>query len=209
MKSLLYIIFLITINLIYFTSNAQVADSLNLLLDDTVLIEQPLLPSKMLITKRLLWGKHGFMRFTGIMPLNAENRVKEMKIRRLMLISHQALGAATFLSMVGTGITGQMLYNEKIKKSTHEAFADATNIGYGIVAFEALFSPPPLISKRNKKWSNIDWHKMFAVIHFTGMITTNILSEKAEGGKPWKQAHRASAIVTGVAFTAAIISIKF
>ena len=112
--------------------------------------------------------------------------------------------------MIGTGITGQMLYNGKIDKFTHHAFAEATNIGYGVVALEALFSPPALISKRNKKWSNVDWHKMFAIIHFAGMVTTNVLSEQAEeGGVKWKNAHRASAIVTGLAFTAGIISIKF
>lgn len=209
MKKLIFLLIITIFCTSYFTTNAQEADTLDLLSGDSGQIEQELLPSKMLITKRLLWGKNGFMRFTGIMPLTPENREKEMKIRRMMLISHQALGSLTLLSMIGTGITGDMLYHGKINKSTHEAFAMGTNIGYSIVAIEALFSPPALISKRNKKWSNVDWHKMFAVIHFTGMIATNVLSEKAGEGTPWKQAHRAAAITTGIAFTAAIVSIKF
>lgn len=210
MKKITLLFFVTIFSSMYYTISAQEADTLDLLSDDSVQIEQELLPSKMLLTKRFLWGKRGFMRYTGIMPLNAENREKEMKIRRMMLISHQAIGSLTMLSMIGTGITGQMLYNGKINKFTHHAFAEATNIGYSIVALEALFSPPALISKRNKKWSNVDWHKMFAIIHFTGMVTTNVLSEQAEeGGVKWKNAHRASAIITGLAFTAGIISIKF
>ena len=209
MKKLIFLLIITIFCTSYFTTNAQEADTLDLLSGDSGQIEQELLPSKMLITKRLLWGKNGFMRFTGIMPLTPENREKEMKIRRMMLISHQALGSLTLLSMIGTGITGDMLYHGKINKSTHEAFAMGTNIGYSIVAIEALFSPPALISKRNKKWSNVDWHKMFAVIHFTGMIATNILSEKAGESKQWKLAHATAAVTTGVAFTAAIVSIKF
>lgn len=206
MKTILYILFFTSFNYISF---AQEADSLNLLADDSVQVEQQLLPDKMLFTKKLLWGKRGFMRFTNIMPLSAENREKEMKIRRAMLITHQALGSLTFLSMVGAGITGYKLYNGKSSSSTHKNFVAATDIGYGIVAMEAFFSPPPLISKRSKKWSNVDWHKMFAIIHLTGMISTNILGEQIENGGNWKQAHRATAIITGVAFTAGMISINF
>ena len=41
---------------------------------------QELLPSSMIFTQRLLWGEKGLMRSTKVLPLNLENREKELKI---------------------------------------------------------------------------------------------------------------------------------
>ncbi|WP_448517960.1 hypothetical protein [Rhodoflexus sp.] len=38
-----------------------------------------LLPDRMLLTHRVLWGKKGMLRVTGIAPLNEEARTRELK----------------------------------------------------------------------------------------------------------------------------------
>ena len=62
--------------------------------------EKPsLLPEKMLITQRVLWGEKGLLRKTGIAKLNIENREKELIIREKMLKAHQIIGYIT-LSLI-------------------------------------------------------------------------------------------------------------
>ena len=54
--------------------------------------EKPsLLPEKMLITQRILWGEKGLFRKTGIAKLNVENREKELIVREKMLKAHQII----------------------------------------------------------------------------------------------------------------------
>ena len=60
----------------------------------------------MIFTQSLLWGKKGLFRKTGISPLNLENREKELKIRKTMLTTHQAIGYLTLASMIAQGIIG-------------------------------------------------------------------------------------------------------
>jgi len=64
------------------------------------------LPERMVFTQRLLWGDKGFLRKTGIAPLNTTQREKELKLRRSMLTTHQVLGYATLAAMVAQGIIG-------------------------------------------------------------------------------------------------------
>ena len=52
---------------------------------------EKLLPERMVFTQRILWGKKGLLRSTGIAPLNNIQREKELKLRRSMLITHQVL----------------------------------------------------------------------------------------------------------------------
>ena len=55
--------------------------------------EKPsLLPEKMLITQRVLWGERGLFRKTGIAKLSIENREKELIVREKMLKAHQIIG---------------------------------------------------------------------------------------------------------------------
>ncbi len=50
--------------------------------DNLINTEKPsLLPEKMLITQRILWGEKGLFRKTGIAKLSIENREKELIIR--------------------------------------------------------------------------------------------------------------------------------
>lgn len=161
-----------------------------------------LLPPRMLITQRLLWGEKGLMR--PIIQLNTANREKELKIRRAMLVAHQVLGFITLGGMAGQGITGSQLYKGNYRNyEIHENLATAVNISYGATAAMSFFAPPPLIN-RDKKLSSIRLHKWLAVVHMAGMIATNVLAENGP-----KSLHRAAAITTFASFGAAVISIKF
>jgi len=190
--------------------HAQDVDSLLLSLDEAEEIgPEDLLPEKMMMTQRLFWGEKGFLRKTGIMPLNEANRIKEMKIRRTMLVTHQVLGYATLAGMIAQGIVGSRLYNgESQLKDIHEGLASAVNVGYFTGAALSLFSPPPLISREIKGLNSIKAHKILASIHFTAMVATNILADKASDPK-YAPIHRAAAFTAFGAFAGAMIVMTF
>lgn len=167
-----------------------------------------LLPKKMLFTQRVLWGEKGLLR--PIVPLNAVNREKELKLRRRMLVTHQILGFATLGGMIGQGIVGPQLYKQYNQnlKNFHEGLGTAVTITYSTTAFMSLFTPPPLIN-RDKKLSSIRIHKWLSLVHMSGMIATNILSNKAGDSQKMKTLHRTAAYVTFASFGAAVITIKF
>ena len=71
--------------------------------------ELPLLPEKMLLTQRLLWGEKGFLRQTKLAPLNPLQRSKELNLRRKMLVTHQIVGYLTLCSMIAQGVLGGKL----------------------------------------------------------------------------------------------------
>ncbi|MCX6180761.1 MAG: hypothetical protein NT150_02375 [Bacteroidetes bacterium] len=182
-------------------------DSSLLLMDEQP--QQALLPERMMLTQRLIYGEKGVLRISNLIPLTLENREKEMKVRRGMLFTHQLVGYLTLASILGTATTGIFLYNGYPVKDLHEGFASATNAGYIAGACLAFLAPPPLVYRGKGKWDSIDFHKMFACMHLTGMITTNILSEFAGQGGAWKKAHGIAGGFTALTFTAAFVSIKF
>jgi hypothetical protein len=171
-----------------------------------------LLPKKMLLTQRVLWGQKGLLR--PISPLTATNREKELKLRRGMLVAHQVLGFVTLGGMVGQGITGTQLYKGSGRVGDiHEGLAIAVNTTYSATAIMSLFTPPPLIN-RDKKLSAIRLHKWLAVVHMGGMIGTNILAQSLEDAQGdqytrLKKWHRAAAFTTFASYAAAVITIKF
>jgi len=170
-----------------------------------------LLPKKMLLTQRVLWGQKGLLR--PISPLTATNREKELKLRRGMLVAHQVLGFVTLGGMVGQGIVGTKLYKaqgEQFSKleDAHKNLAVGVNLTYSATAVMSLFTPPPLIN-RDKKLSAIRLHKWLAVVHMGGMIATNVLAEKAEDDSKFRKWHRAAAFTTFASYAAAVITIKF
>ena len=63
----------------------------------------------MVFTQSILWGKNGIFRKTGISKLNKEQRVKELKFRKIMLKSHQIIGYLTLAGMITQGILGGKL----------------------------------------------------------------------------------------------------
>ena len=168
-----------------------------------------LLPPKIMITQRLLWGERGLLRVWNIAPLTVEQRKKEMQTRRFMLKTHQILGFLTLGGMIAQGIVGSQLYNGKTDlKPTHEAIATGINITYTMGALSSLFAPPPLLN-RDKHLSSIKLHRWLAIVHMSGMIATNILANNIDAHPELKPYHRAVAYTTFASFAAAMVVITF
>ena len=64
------------------------------LFEEEMTIEEQLLPKKMIFTQSIFWGKNGLFRKTGISKLSLEQRQKELKVRNLMLKSHQIIAVS-------------------------------------------------------------------------------------------------------------------
>jgi len=173
--------------------------------------EKPsLLPEKMLITQRLLWGERGLFRKTGISNLNIENREKELIIREKMLKAHQIIGYITFAGMIYQGILGGKLYNGDYSVyETHKTLGNVVSVAYFTGAGLSLFTPPPLINRKKEGLSNIRLHKILANIHVPAMIVTNIYADKQHGNKSYKEIHKASAYTAVASYTLAMLTIIF
>ena len=188
--------------------SAQDSSLLNELIQETK-PDTALLPPKMLLSQRVLWGDKGLLRITGIAPLNAASRTRELKWRRVMLKTHQVLGFATLGGMMAQGIIGSQLYRGNYKNyELHENLAGVINVTYSLGAVTSLLAPPPMLS-RDKKLSSIRLHKWLAIGHMSGMIATNILAEMAGENAKYKSAHRAAALFTFATFAAATVVITF
>ena len=202
---------MLTLLITCISSVQSIAQDNNLLND--LMAEQPkdtaLVPKKMLITQRMLWGEKGLMRTTGIAPLTIDSRKKEMQVRRSFLKVHQALGFVTLGGMVAQGIVGSQLYkgNHQVK-DLHEMLATGINITYSLGAVTSLLAPPPMVN-RDRKITSLRLHKWLAVAHMSGMIATNILSGLADENVKYKSAHKTVAYATFASFAAAMIVIKF
>ena len=187
---------------------AQQTDLLNELLQESK-TDNALLPPKMLLTQRVFWGEKGLLRSTGIAPLTATARMKELKWRRAMLKTHQLLGFATLGGMVAQGIIGSQLYKGNYKNyERHQQLSSAINVTYTLGAVTSLLAPPPMLS-RDKKLSALRLHKWLAVGHMSGMIATNILAHKAGDNARYKSAHRTAALLTFASFAAATVVVTF
>ncbi|MDC0387109.1 hypothetical protein OAM55_01620 [Flavobacteriaceae bacterium] len=166
--------------------------------------EIELLPNSMLFTQRWLWGEKGLMRKTNLLPLSIENREREMKIRRKMLISHQVIGYATLAGMIAQGVLGVKLYNGHSQyEDAHEIIGNFTTASYFTGAGLSLFAPPPLISVKDKGLTSIKAHKWLATVHFSAMIATNVFADSN------KEYHRAASYTLFGSYALAIISFKF
>jgi hypothetical protein len=171
--------------------------------------QEKLLPNKMMITQRLLWGEKGFMRKFDRFELTPEKRQQELKLRRTALAAHQVLGFATLGGMVAQGIVGSRLYNGNTNlKDTHEALGAAVNFTYFTTASLSLFAPPKALDER-KGYSSIKVHKWLALVHMSAMIATNVLAERIEDRPDLKPYHRAAAYTAFGAFAASMLVIKF
>lgn len=187
------------------------ADSL---LNDLDVAEEKsaLLPNRMVLSQRLLWGQNGLYRKIGLAPaLTPENREKELKIRRTMFKIHQTMGFITAAGMITQGILGSRLYkpdtySDQLKRA-HSAVATGVNIGYATTALMAFTAPPPLLNR--KGISNIKVHRLLSYVHLTGMITTNILGPQISNNYKLKPYHRAAAYTAVGSYLAAIAMIKF
>ncbi len=198
-------------------SQTENADSLLNSLSSEIQTEN-LLPERMMLSQRVFWGEKGLFRVTHIAPkLTIENRQKELRVRRNMFKVHQAVGILTFAGMLTQGVLGAKIYNFDFTnndiskynnlKNLHSNLATGINVAYGTTALMAFMSPPKQINR--KGISNMKVHKALSYIHLSGMITTNILSDKIKGNPNLKPYHRAAAYTTFAAYAAAIAIIKF
>ena len=171
--------------------------------DNLIIEEKPsLLPDKMIITQRLLWGDNGLLRKLGVAKLNIENREEELILREKMLKTHQILGYVTFAGMIAQGIIGGKLYNGDYSLyETHKTLGKVVSATYFTGAGLSIFSPPPLISREKEGLNNIKVHKILANIHVPAMIMTNVLSDEN------KKEHRAAAYTAFASYTLAMVSI--
>ena len=166
---------------------------------------EKLLPKRMVFTQSVLWGKNGLFRKTGISVLNKEQRVKELKVRKVMLKSHQIIGYLTLAGMIAQGFLGGKLYNnwEKDLYNTHKTVGNIVTASYFTGAGLSLFAPPPLVNRKVEGFNSIKAHKILATIHFSGMIATNAFSKKNT------DFHKYSAYTTFASYFAAVVVFKF
>ena len=194
--------------LILFVFQAVVAQERDALLEELfkeeMTIEAQLLPQKMIFTQSLLWGKNGLFRKTGISKLSIEKREKELKVRNVMLKSHQIIGYLTLAGMVAQGIMGGRLYNGDYELyDAHKTLGQWVTVSYFTGAGLSLFAPPPLVKKKIKGFNSIKVHKWLAYLHFSGMIATNAWSNE---DRDW---HKYAAYTTFASYASAILVFKF
>lgn len=211
MKTLIFSAILILILSIELHAQIDSTKSVNLLNEISLANKDSvvLLPKKFPFTQRLLWGNKGLMRNFNEFELTPAKRQNELKIRRTMLVAHQAMGFVTLGTMIAQGIVGQRLYNgDRSLRDTHEGLAAAVNFCYFSTASLALFAPPKMFDER-KGYSSIKLHKALAIVHFSAMVATNILAGQLEGNPNLRSWHRAAAFTAFGAFAASMIVIKF
>ena len=194
--------------LILFIFQAVVAQERDALLEglfeEEMTMEKQLLPQKMIFTQSLLWGKNGLFRTTGISKLSIKKREKELKVRNVMLKSHQIIGYLTLAGMVAQGIMGGRLYNGDYELyDAHKTLGQWVTLSYFTGAGLSLFAPPPLVKKKMKGFNSIKAHKWLAYLHFSGMIATNAWSKE---DRDW---HKYAAYTTFASYATAILVFKF
>ena len=200
-KATIFIFFIISI--IYSQENKTL---LNSLFDEKDIKEnEKLLPERMVFTQSILWGEKGIFRKIGISRLNKEQRVKELKVRKVMLKSHQIIGYLTLAGMIAQGILGGKLYNnwERDLYNTHKTVGNIVTASYFTGAGLSLFAPPPLVNKKVEGFNSIKAHKILATLHFSGMVATNYFSKKNT------DFHKYSAYTTFASYFAAVVVFKF
>ena len=179
--------------------------------ESLITTEKPaLLPEKMLISQRILWGEKGFLRKTGIVKLSLENREKELIVREKMLKAHQIIGYITFAGMIYQGILGGKLYNGDYSVyETHKTLGKIVTVSYFTGAGLSLFTPPPLVNRKKEGLSNIRLHKILANVHVPAMIVTNIYADKQYEKRSYKEIHKVSAYTAVASYTLAMFTIIF
>lgn len=174
------------------------------LFEDEMSVEQQVLPQKMIFTQSVLWGKNGLFRKTGISKLSIAQRQKELKVRNVMLKTHQIIGYLTLAGMVAQGIMGGRLYNGDYELyDAHKTMGEWVTASYFTGAGLSLFAPPPLVRKKTKGFNSIKAHKWLAYIHFSGMIATNAWSKE---DRDW---HKYAAYTTFASYATAVLVFKF
>lgn len=179
-----------------------------------VTVKPKLLPDKMSILERAVWGENGFLRWSGIAsPLTPEVRKHELEIRRVMLSIHQIGGFTTLGLMLATCYYGQKIIDggSTNYSRTKIFFVNATIISYSLTAALSILSPPPLI--RRDESSTTTTHKLLAWFHVAGMIVTPILGTLIARNHTFNMdaahVHQISGYITTALFATSMIVITF
>lgn len=180
---------------------------LNLLPEDSTEESIQLLPEKIDFGKHWLWGERGLLRKTNAFPLTAEGRAREMNVRRKMLVAHQFAGYVSTALIVATAVTGYQTQKGKWDKDIHEATQGALGISYAATGILSIFSPPPLIFRKEKGLSNIKVHKALAYLHIGGMVVNGVFGE--EIAERNNKLHRIVGYTTAGALVGAMVVMKF
>ncbi len=201
LKNIIHITFFTLISSLIFGQEKDLFNDLRLESE----VDISLLPKRMVFTQKLFWGENGLLRKINLSPLNQEQRQKELKIRRVMLKTHQIIGFVTLAGMITQGFLGGKLYkNPNIDRyNTHKTIGNLTSVSYFTGAGLSLFSPPPLINKKYKGLNSIKAHKYLASLHFSAMLATNFFKNKN------RKIHKYSAYTAVGSFAAAIMVFKF
>ena len=201
LKKIFHLIFFTLISSLIFGQEKDLFSDLRLESE----VDISLLPKRMVFTQKLFWGENGLLRKINLSPLNQEQRQKELKLRRVMLKTHQIIGFATLAGMITQGFLGGKLYkNWNIDRyNAHKTIGNLTSVSYFTGAGLSLFSPPPLINKKYKGLNSIKAHKYLASLHFSAMLATNIFKNKN------RKIHKYSAYTAVGSFAAAIMVFKF
>lgn len=201
LKKIIHITFFTLISSLIFGQEKDLFNDLRLESE----VDISLLPKRMVFTQKLFWGENGLLRKINLSPLNQEQRQKELKLRRVMLKTHQIIGFVTLAGMITQGFLGGKLYkNPNIDRyNTHKTIGNLTSVSYFTGAGLSLFSPPPLINKKYKGLNSIKAHKYLASLHFSAMLATNFFKNKN------RKIHKYSAYTAVGSFAAAIMVFKF
>ena len=201
LKKIFHIIFFTLISSLIFGQEKDLFSDLRLESE----VDSSLLPKRMVFTQKIFWGENGLLRKINLSPLNQEQRQKELKLRRVMLKTHQIIGFVTLAGMITQGFLGGKLYkNWNIDRyNAHKTIGNLTSVSYFTGAGLSLFSPPPLINKKYKGLNSIKAHKYLASLHFSAMIATNFFKNKN------RKIHKYSAYTAVGSFAAAIMVFKF
>ena len=201
LKKIIHITFFTLISSLIFGQEKDLFNDLRLESE----VDISLLPKRMVFTQKLFWGENGLLRKINLSPLNQEQRQKELKLRRVMLKTHQIIGFVTLAGMITQGFLGGKLYkNWNIDRyNTHKTIGNLTSVSYFTGAGLSLFSPPPLINKKYKGLNSIKAHKYLASLHFSAMLATNFFKNKN------RKIHKYSAYTAVGSFAAAIMVFKF
>ena len=201
LKKIYHVIFFTLISSLIFGQEKDLFSDLRLESE----VDISLLPKRMVFTQKLFWGENGLLRKINLSPLNEKQRQKELKLRRVMLKTHQIIGFVTLAGMITQGFLGGKLYkNWNIDRyNAHKTIGNLTSVSYFTGAGLSLFSPPPLINKKYKGLNSIKAHKYLASLHFSAMIATNFFKNKN------RKIHKYSAYTAVGSFAAAIMVFKF
>lgn len=201
LKKIFHIIFFTLISSLIFGQEKDLFSDLRL----ESAVESSLLPKRMVFTQKLFWGENGLLRKINLSPVNQEQRQKELKLRRVMLKTHQIIGFVTLAGMITQGFLGGKLYkNWNIDRyNAHKTIGNLTSVSYFTGAGLSLFSPPPLINKKYKGLNSIKAHKYLASLHFSAMIATNFFKNKN------RKIHKYAAYTAVGSFAVAIMVFKF